>query len=122
MIDVADLSLTAAATLLASGKMSSVELASAVLDRIDETEPAVHAYARVLRDQALDEATKADIARRDGASGALLGVPIAVKDLFFTRDAPTEAGSAVLAGFQSSVDATAVHRLRDAGAVIVGKT
>ena len=111
-----------ASELLASGSAMSLELVEATLERIAETEPLVHAYARVMAEQALAAAQRADAKRaRGGSASALLGVPFAVKDVFWTHDAPTEAGSRILRGFVAPRDAEAVNALRSAGAVLVGK-
>jgi Asp-tRNA(Asn)/Glu-tRNA(Gln) amidotransferase A subunit family amidase len=118
MPDVSSLTVTAARDLLAARSLNSVELTTAVLQRIEETEPAVHAYATVMADQALAAAARAD---EEQPRGQLHGIPFAVKDVFFTHDAPTEAGSRALAGFTAPRDAAAVRALREAGAVLVGK-
>jgi len=71
--------------------------------------------------QALEQAAAADARRAAGERGALLGVPIAHKDIFVTRDVPTTAGSKILAGYRSPFDATVVAHLADAGAVTLAK-
>lgn len=104
-------------------RYSSVDLVSATLERIAENEPLVHAYARVLADEALRSAEEADRELRRGHwRGPLHGIPVGVKDLCYTRGIPTEGGSRVLAGHVPEYDATVVTRLQEAGAVIVGKT
>jgi len=116
-------SLTEAAELLRAGRVTARSLAEDALRTIAATEPTLHAYAHVLEDSALAEADRADAELAEGSSrGQLHGVPVAVKDIIFTADAPTEAGSEVLRGFRPDYDATVVQRLRAAGAVIVGKT
>jgi aspartyl-tRNA(Asn)/glutamyl-tRNA(Gln) amidotransferase subunit A len=120
--DVEALTLRAAAEEIAAGSLSSIQLVEAVLDRIDETEALIQAYAHVMRDSALAAAVRADEEIAQGMTrGPLHGIPIGVKDVFATHDAPTEAGSRVLAGFVPPEDAHAVRRLREAGAVIIGK-
>jgi Asp-tRNA(Asn)/Glu-tRNA(Gln) amidotransferase A subunit family amidase len=110
------------ADLLASGSISSIELVTAVLQRVDETEPVFHAYATVMAEQALAAARTADEERAGGiAAGPMHGLPFAVKDVFCTHDAPTEAGSRILSGFMAAHDAASVHALRQAGAVLTGK-
>src|SRR6185437_3166963 len=102
---------------------TSAELKAAVLERIEETESSVHAYAGVMADAAIGEAERADGELSDGrARGPLHGIPVAVKDLCFTAGFPTEAGSQVFSGFVPDYDAVVVEKLRAAGAVIVGKT
>jgi aspartyl-tRNA(Asn)/glutamyl-tRNA(Gln) amidotransferase subunit A len=122
MTDLAGLTLTAASELLTAREVTSVELTEAVLGRIAATEPDVHAYVRVIQ-SARRTAQAADELRRSGEPvGPLLGIPVAVKDLFNTIDAPTEAGSRVREGFKTDTDAAAVSKLREAGAIIIGKT
>jgi aspartyl-tRNA(Asn)/glutamyl-tRNA(Gln) amidotransferase subunit A len=122
MPDLAELTLASAGELLASGRISSSELTEAVLRRIDETEPLVHAYATVMAEQALDASVRADDERaRAKSRGPLHGLPFAVKDVFATHDAPTEAGSRLLRGYVAPEDAQAVQALRRGGAVLVGK-
>jgi aspartyl-tRNA(Asn)/glutamyl-tRNA(Gln) amidotransferase subunit A len=104
-------------------EVNSVEATEATLRRIEATEGAVHAYAGVMADSALAEAARADEELDRGESrGPLHGVPIGVKDLLYTAGFPTSGGSRVLADFVPDEDAAVVRRLRDAGAVIVGKT
>ena len=122
MLDLAQLTLGGAGELLASGTVGSRELTEAVLRRIEETEPLVHAYATVMAEQALAAAERADNERAQGRPrGPLHGLPLAVKDVFCTHDAPTEAGSRILRGFVALHDAETVRALRSAGAVLVGK-
>lgn len=122
MTDLADLTVTEAAAMMGAGTLTSTELTSAILSRLADTEPLVHAYARI-SETALADARHADeVRRRGGQCSPLLGIPIAVKDVMHTADLPTEAGSRVLAGFRTPTDATSVARLRAAGAVVIGKT
>src|SRR5262245_60156413 len=117
------LSVAAAARLIESKILSPVELTQSVLERIEHTEPRVHAYALRLDEQALDAAHAVESAvTRGDYRGPLHGIPIALKDLFYTAGVATGAGSAVLAGFVPQHDSTVAERLRDAGAVCVGKT
>ncbi len=102
-------------------RISSEELVGEHLRRIARHE-ALGAFVHVAADAALQAARAADAARAGGDSRALLGLPIAHKDVFVTRDMPSTAGSRMLAGYRSPFDATVVARLREAGAVCVGKT
>lgn len=112
-----------AARRVAEGQASSEELVAAALARIDELEPELHAWAHLDRDHAREQARAADAIRRRGRPvGPLHGVPIGVKDIFDTRDMPTENGTVLDAGRRPAADAFAVARLRAAGAVILGKT
>jgi amidase len=108
-----DLTVVDAGRLLASRAISAVELVEATLQRIDQTEPVIHAYALVLADAARMAAIEVDreIARGN-YRGPLHGIPIGVKDQCYTRGIPTEAGSRALAGFIPTYDATVVTRLR----------
>ena len=110
-----ELSLSEAAAAIAAGRLSPGELLDATLDRIERVDPRVHAWARVRADDARAAARKA-------TGGALRGIPIGVKDIFYTEGVETSCGSKIMAGFTPAFDATAVARLRRAGAVIVGKT
>ncbi|MGH7919934.1 MAG: amidase [Candidatus Dormibacteraceae bacterium] len=123
MDELARLSLADAADGLRSRRFSATELVAAVLERAEETEPRLRAYARLLPDQARRAAAGADRELTAGAwRGPLHGIPIGVKDLCYTAGIPTEAGSRAMAGFIPDFDATVVRLLREAGAVIVGKT
>ncbi len=123
MNELAGLSIRDAGERLARGQCSALELVDAELDRIAETEPLIHAYAHVMSDSAREQARAADADLAHGIwRGPLHGIPIALKDLVYTAQAPTEAGSRVLEGWTSDYDATVVRNLRRAGAVVVGKT
>ncbi len=106
---------------LLAGTVSSEELVLEHLLRI-ERHAALNAFVHVDRDLALRAAREADAARARGEQAALLGLPLAHKDVFVTRDMPATAGSKMLAGYMSPFDATIVRRLADAGAISVGKT
>jgi len=114
--------LAAVSAKIRRGELSPVDLVRAQLARIDALDPRLHAYVTVLPEAALAAArvAEAEIARGD-VRGPLHGVPVAVKDLCFTRSARTTCGSRVLAGFTPDRDAHVVRRLVDAGAVILGK-
>lgn len=96
------------------------EVVQAYLDRIAERDPSIRAFLRVFPEAALAEAAKCDETGYDGRP--LFGVPVAVKDNICTRGIETTAGSKILEGYLPPYDATAVERLRRAGAIIVGKT
>ncbi|MCO5977557.1 Asp-tRNA(Asn)/Glu-tRNA(Gln) amidotransferase subunit GatA [Ideonella oryzae] len=118
--DLHTLGVAAAARALADKTVSSVELTQALLARA-EVHAALGAFLHLDRDGALVAAQAADAARAAGQAGVLTGVPMAHKDIFVTADAPTTAGSKMLAGYQSPFDATVVARLKAAGTVSLGK-
>jgi len=108
--------------LIDTGEVTAVEVAHAHLDRVQATDERVHAFLRVLEDQALAQA--ADVDRRRAAGepvGALAGVPVAVKDLLCTRGVETTCASRILEHYRPPYDATVVTRLREADAIILGK-
>ncbi len=109
---------------MAAGIVTSEEITRAYFDRIehyDQGQLGFHAYEIVASD-AIAQAKAADKVRRNGASGALLGIPIAIKNNYDTFDMPTTNGSFTFEGFLPARDAFQVARLREAGAVIIGKT
>lgn len=115
-------SLVDVAARLRRREISPVELTRAQLERIDRLEPGRRAYALVLREQALQQARRAEADIQAGNyRGPLHGVPIAVKDLMFTAGVPTRGGSGALADHVPDYDGTVVRRLAAAGAVLLGK-
>ena len=105
-----------------AGEISSEELTRSVFERLEAVEPEIHAFLTLLKDEALEQARKADKKRKQGRTGPLLGIPIALKDLLCTKGVTTTCGSHILENFKPPYDATVVEKLRDAGAVFVGKT
>jgi Asp-tRNA(Asn)/Glu-tRNA(Gln) amidotransferase A subunit family amidase len=121
--DPTELTATEAAAEIARGAFSAEEHVSACLDRIAAMESDVLAFAHLDADHALAQACALDRQKADGRRvGPLHGVPVAIKDIFDTADYPTECGSPVLAGRRPDADAAVVRKLREAGAVIIGKT
>jgi aspartyl-tRNA(Asn)/glutamyl-tRNA(Gln) amidotransferase subunit A len=120
--DLVYLSMSRVLDLLRAGEVSSEEVTVSQLDRIAALDSRLHAFITTLRDEALAAARRADQRRRAGETLSLLGVPVAVKDLFATKGVRTTAGSAILADSIPDDDATVVRRLYDAGAVLLGKT
>jgi Asp-tRNA(Asn)/Glu-tRNA(Gln) amidotransferase A subunit family amidase len=117
------LSATDAARALRDGLVSAEQLTEACLARIRDADPAVQAWTYLDPEHALAQARARDAARREGRPiGPLHGLAVGVKDIIDTEDMPTEDGSALHAGRTPRDDATAVARLRAAGAVILGKT
>lgn len=117
-----NLTLTDAQQQLRSGAISAVELTQAHLDRIEQLDPQVRAYLTVTREHALEAAAEADRRLAAGDQSPLLGIPLAIKDVLSTRDIPTTCGSRILEGFKPLYTATAVQRLHDSGAIMLGKT
>ena len=116
-------SLTEAVEDIREGRVTATELVGNCLKRVDELEATVQAWAFLDPNHAMQQAARADQLRKEGrAMGPLHGVPIGIKDIFDTGDMPTELGSPLWAGRMPRRDATVVARLREAGAVIMGKT
>lgn len=103
-------------------EFSATELTLAVLDRIVDVDNDIKAYITLIPEAALEDARRADELRAAGAHGALLGVPLALKDIICLSRVPTTCGSRILESFVPPYDATMVTLLRQAGAVLVGKT
>jgi Asp-tRNA(Asn)/Glu-tRNA(Gln) amidotransferase A subunit family amidase len=123
LTDLHLLSASEAARLIRDGTIRSEELLEACLARIREVDPQTEAWGFLDPDYALAQARALDELRLSGrAIGPLHGIPVGIKDIFDTADMPTECGSVLYAGRTPSRDATAVSRLRAAGAVIMGKT
>ena len=106
------------------GEISAVGLVEALLARITELDPFLQAWVTVDGEGALGAARQADAQRATGFAGAkpLLGVPLGLKDIYNASGLPTTAGSPIYAGFVPEADATSVARLKEAGAIILGKT
>jgi amidase len=115
-------SATQAADMMQRKETSSRELTEALLARIDDANPALNAVVELRRDAALREAAAADRAIAEGGMGPLLGVPITIKDSFNVAGLHTTWGNPAFKDYVAERDATAVQRLKQAGAIIVGKT
>lgn len=107
---------------LAAKKISSLELTQFFLERIKKFDPKLNAFITVTEEQALAAAKAADHERASGKTGALLGIPIAHKDIFCTDGIKTSCGSKMLDNFIAPYDATVVKNFKNAGIVLLGKT
>jgi aspartyl-tRNA(Asn)/glutamyl-tRNA(Gln) amidotransferase subunit A len=108
--------------LLDHGEISAVEVLDAHLARVEAVEPHVNAFITVTDDVARKQAEAADQRLKNGSAGPMTGIPVGLKDILCTTDAPTTAGSRILEGYQSPYDATVVKRLREQDALFIGKT
>ncbi len=128
MPELTDLTLAAANQALRQGEISSEELTRACLERIERLDPSIRAFLTLTPEKALMEAQEADhrlVAwRRDPTqpAPALLGIPLAIKDVLCVEGIRCTCGSRILENFVPPFSATAVQRLVEAGVVIVGKT
>jgi Asp-tRNA(Asn)/Glu-tRNA(Gln) amidotransferase A subunit family amidase len=120
---VTELTATQASAEIARGAISAEDYIRACLDRIAAVEADVQAFAHLDPEHALAQARALDRHKADGGRiGPLHGIPVGIKDIIDTSDYPTECGSPVLAGRRPEADAATVRKLREAGAVIIGKT
>ena len=122
MADPTRLTITELGELLREREISAAELALLHLDRIKSLDPDVQAFLRVTEEIALEQADAADKALAAGDPGPLTGIPMAVKDVLCVKGVETTAGSKILAGYRPPYTGTAVQRLFDAGAVMLGVT
>ncbi|MHB8645589.1 MAG: Asp-tRNA(Asn)/Glu-tRNA(Gln) amidotransferase subunit GatA [Thermomicrobiales bacterium] len=116
------LTIAKARDLLDQQEVSSIELTEAHLARIAALDDRVHAFLHTMDGVARAQAMEADRRIAAGEGAPLTGIPVALKDVLVTTDAPTTAGSKILAGYRSPYDATVVEKLRAQGAVFLGKT
>ncbi|HPV50562.1 MAG TPA: Asp-tRNA(Asn)/Glu-tRNA(Gln) amidotransferase subunit GatA [Smithella sp.] len=104
-----------------TGETSATQITHDVFARINAVDEKVHAYIRLMQEEAFQAASKADEDIKQGDIRALTGIPIALKDIVCTKGIPTTCGSRILHNFIPPYDATVVERLRKAGAIFVGK-
>lgn len=121
MSDIFSTPITELSQLLQSGKVSSEEVTQSFLNRV-EKHSSLNAFLHFEPKLILDQARAADKARAAGNKGALLGVPVALKDIILTKGELTTCGSKILHNFKAPYDATVTKNLRNAGAIIFGKT
>jgi len=121
--DVTALTAVEAATEIARGAISAEDYMRACLKRIAAVDGEVHAFIHLDPDHALAQAQALDQRKANGGRiGPLHGIPVGIKDIFDTADYPTEFGSPIFAGRRPNADCAVVRKLREAGAVIIGKT
>jgi len=120
--DLTRLTIKDASRLLRLGSISAGDLVTAHMDRIERLDPKVKAYLRFTPELWEKQAEEADRRIREGNAPPLAGIPVAIKDVLCVRGVETTAGSQILRGFKPPYTATAVQRLFDAGAVMVGVT
>ncbi|MFC1864323.1 amidase [Chloroflexota bacterium] len=118
-----ELTIKEAASAFTEGELTSEQLVNSCLERIEVLEERIQAWVLVDREGALKAARRLDRELRQGQRrGPLHGIPVGLKDIFYTAGLRTEAGSQSWSGFVPSYDATAVARLKEAGAIVLGKT
>jgi aspartyl-tRNA(Asn)/glutamyl-tRNA(Gln) amidotransferase subunit A len=116
------LSLRSLGTLIQRQELSPVEATEAVVDRVEKIDRQLNSFITLLRDEAMAQARAAEREILEGHyRGPLHGIPIAVKDLYYTKGIRTTAGSKILSDFLPTYDATVIARLQDAGAILIGK-
>ena len=120
-MDMQQLTLAQISRALAAKQFSAQELAQSLLSRIKTLDPQLNSFITVTEELALEQAKAADARRATGESGALLGAPLAHKDLFCTQGIRTSCGSKILDNFKAPYDATVVEKLAAAGCVSLGK-
>ena len=120
-MNIHDLSLTELRRLLDRRELSSEEITRTFLDRIEATDETINAFITVCEDEALAAARLADQRMASGEAAKLTGIPVAVKDIFNTQGIRTTCGSKILANYIAPYDATVISRLKQQGAVILGK-
>ena len=116
------LSISGAGKLLLARQISSYDLTCAMLERIDKFDEKIGAFITIDKDKAIYQAKKADIDINENRSLPLTGIPIALKDLLCTKGMKTTCGSKILDNFVPQYDGTVVAKLKEQGAIIIGKT
>ena len=122
MAEIYDLTVADAEERIRKRELSSVELAESLLERISGLEPSLKAWVTIDREDVLGAAQQRDVElEQKGPRGPLHGIPVALKDIYYTAGMKTAAGSKIYADFVPTYDATCVARLKEAGALILGK-
>ncbi len=121
MIDIKNLTIKKAGEMLQKGELTSVELVSSCLENIKEKNDELNVFLEVFSD-ALEQAKKADEIIKTGKGGKLTGIPIAIKDNILITGKKVSAGSKMLENYTASYDAFVIKKLKEAGAVLIGRT
>jgi aspartyl-tRNA(Asn)/glutamyl-tRNA(Gln) amidotransferase subunit A len=122
MMNPEALTLVEAAGKIRDGALSPVDYVQALLARVDAVEPRVQAWTTIDREALLAEARQMETeARRKQFRGPLHGIPVGVKDIFYTKNLRTTMGTTAFADFVPTYDASVVKKLKNAGAIIMGK-
>ena len=122
MPELYELSVTEAATAIKEGNLSPLKLVESLLARIDALNGELHAWVTIDREGLLEAARQRELsADWGGKLGSLHGVPVGLKDIFYTAGMLTACGSKVYADFVPSYDSTSVAKIKDAGGIILGK-
>ncbi len=120
-VSLYDMSITELKEKLDKGSVSSVEITEEYLKRIKEYNPSVNAVVYQHEEMSLQMAKEADKRLQSGEKGPLLGIPLGIKDILNVKGTPTGCCSRILSGYTSPYDATVIAKLKEAGAVFVGK-
>ena len=120
--DLTLMTMAEVASLIKAGMISPVEIVEACLQRTESLQGKLNAYVYLMADEAKKAAKRAESEVRKNYKGPLHGIPIALKDLYYTKDIPTTGGSSLMVDFRPDFNGTVVQRLIDAGAIIMGKT
>ncbi|MEE9368969.1 MAG: Asp-tRNA(Asn)/Glu-tRNA(Gln) amidotransferase subunit GatA [Pontiella sp.] len=121
MADLHKLTIAELSDKLGAGECTSVDIVNDVLGSIDSTDGNVGAYLTIDREDALAQAKAADEARAAGKNLPMLGIPVAIKDLLNVKGQPCTCSSKILEGYTAPYDATVITKLREAGAVLLGR-
>lgn len=122
-MDLCDLTVLQAKERLENKEITAYDLVVSCLSRIGLVEDKINAFITLRKKEALEEAKEIDFRRKGGEElGPLAGIPYAAKDIFCTKDIETTAASKILKGFIPPYDSTVVKRLKEAGAILLGKT
>ena len=118
-----ELSIVEASSSIRDGSLSPVDLAGSLLDRIDEIEPRLEAWVTVNRDQVMRDAEESTRKLREGSPrSGVHGIPVGVKDIYFTKGLKTTMGSPIYGDYVPTVDADMVTAIKEAGGIVLGKT